>query len=449
MTTPMEDRLRQTFAARAATVPEHADPHAAILRRIRRTRRRHRTLLGGALALTAVLGLTAPAILRDAALWPDTVLVQGRNAPDWPIRGSLAADTALLDAVRTRLDDPDTRILYAGDRAGHRVVVAISPRKRSMSGALVLYGEAGAPVGELDEQEPFVAGGSGAKDSEVIAWFSAEGDSPLLVLGSPRMTSVRISPSVAYRPDGTPARVTRTLRTDEGLLLTTVPDAKPGQAEIKIPLWESSERPLRLPWRISTSHDEDASFRADVARAAGAATGHVKTEQAAGLLYSLGSLVTPHPRLTYRYLWGGSLGPGRDALIATVSGPGTPTFLAVQTTRTAPDGSSEQERLGRVVETPDLSRPIGWTTALTGPRDSAAVYVPGGAGSRVELRDGARTIAAGTADATGFALFSPGLPQERLRACEYRVLNAEGEVTHRGRLDLGDLSRAVLGGPDW
>ncbi|MEV8632886.1 hypothetical protein AB0395_14635 [Streptosporangium sp. NPDC051023] len=180
-----------------------------------------------------------------------------------------------------------------------------------------------------------------------------------------------------------------------------------------------------------------------------AAPGHVDLEQARGLLQGLGALATPPWRLTYRYLWGGSLGSRRDAIVAIVSGPGTPTFLAVQTTYTAPDGSTEQDRLGRLAG--DSSRPVGWTTTVGGSSDfaTAAVYVPGGAGTGVELREGGRTIAIATADATGLAVFSPGLPQERLRRCEYRVLDAAGKVVHRGGLDLGALYAAVMGGSDW
>ncbi|MEV7006046.1 hypothetical protein [Streptosporangium sp. NPDC051022] len=445
MTTPLEDGLRQTFASRAATVPEHTDPYGATLRRVRRTRRRRRAAAGGALALTVALVLVNPVVSRGTDSRPATTTVRERTGPDWPARGSLAGDTALLATLRARLGDPEARILYAGDRDGRRVVVAVSPKNPAMGGTVVLYGDAGTPVEDLDlGTESPMAGGSGR---EAVVWISADDDHPLVVLGPPQMTAVKISPFVSYRADGTPVRHTRTLRADQGLLLTTLPDAKLGHAAIRIRLGERFERPMSLGWTIS--YDENPAFHPALTRAAAAAAGHVNVEQARGLLQGLGTLATPPWRLTYRYLWGGSLGSRRDALVATVSGPGTPTFLAVQTTYTSSDGSTEQQRLGRLAG--DLSRPVGWTTAVGGSPDSAtaAVYVPGGAGSRVELRDGARTIAVEPADATGLAVFSPGLPEERLRACEYRVLNAKGEVVHRGRLDLGALYTAVTGNSDW
>ncbi|MEU1876439.1 hypothetical protein ABZ470_03945 [Streptosporangium sp. NPDC020072] len=443
----LEQALRSSLTRQAGTVAEHSDPYGATLRRIHRARRRRRNTAAGALALTTALTtvltlvLVRPATPHDPGDRVTTVLTTRRTGPDWPARGELAGDPTLLTALRTRLGDPGARVLYAGDRAGHRVIVAVSPKNPAMGGTVILYGTAGTPVEALraDPQPPNMTGRDG------IAWISADPDHTLIVLGPPRTTAVKISPSVTYRSDGTPTRRTRTLRTDDGLILTPVPDAAPGHVAIKIRLGERFGEPVPLGW--PTSQHEDPAFRPDLTRAAAAAEGHVDREQAQGLLWGLGALATPPWRLTYRYLWGGPLGAGRDALIATVSGPETPTFLAVQTTYTAPDGSTTTDRLGRPAG--DLSQPVGWTTDLGG-SPAAAVRVPNGAGVRVELREGNRTIATASADATGLALFSPpGLSRERLRACGYRVLGAGGKVLHRGGLDIGDLHTAVLGGSDW
>ncbi|MFI7532872.1 hypothetical protein [Streptosporangium sp. NPDC049376] len=135
-----------------------------------------------------------------------------------------------------------------------------------------------------DPQPPNMTGRDG------IAWISADPDHTLIVLGPPRTTAVKISPSVTYRSDGTPTRRTRTLRTDDGLILTPVPDAAPGHVAIKIRLGERFGEPAPLGW--PTSQHEDPAFRPDLTRAAAAAEGHVDREQAQGLLWGLGALVT-------------------------------------------------------------------------------------------------------------------------------------------------------------
>ncbi|MER7206636.1 SigE family RNA polymerase sigma factor [Streptosporangium sp. NPDC000239] len=182
--------------------------------------------------------------------------------------------------------DPGARVLYAGDRAGHRVIVAVSPRNPAMGGTVILYGTAGTPVEALraDPQPPNMTGRDG------IAWISADPDHTLIVLGPPRTTAVKISPSVTYRSDGTPTRRTRTLRTDDGLILTPVPDAAPGHVAIKIRLGERFGEPVSLGW--PTSQHEDPAFRPNLTRAAAAAEGHVDREQAQGLLWGLGALAT-------------------------------------------------------------------------------------------------------------------------------------------------------------
>ncbi|GII63377.1 hypothetical protein Skr01_34620 [Sphaerisporangium krabiense] len=452
MTNPIESGLRETFASRANRIPDHPDPYAAVAGRMARVRRHRRAAVAATAAAVVLAGVGVPAGLhaRDRT----SVSAERQGLLNWPARGSLAHDQRLLDGVRVRFTGSAARVLFAGETAGRRMVVVVVGDERAAYG-LVLTGLAGAPADRLEQEQLFGSRSAGPGDDDPLIWFDPGQKNLLLVLGPPRMSAVKVRPRLSFHPDGSPA-APRVLEypVDQGVFFSAVPDAVPEQLSVKTRL--DSRYSGAMPPSYSLSYRSDLTFWDKVDNAAEAASGGLASAEARGLLYGLGTIGTPPETLTYRFVWGGSLGGRRRALIAMVRGHTTPRFLIVQTTYTAPDGSTEQDRLGRAIrdETP-LDEPVGWTT-VTGQAShddsspaTAAVYVPGRAGARVELWDEDDRAATRTTGPDGVAVFETAVPRSRLRTYEYRVLSAGGAVVHRGRLDLGDLYSAVAGPGDW
>ncbi|GAB3967891.1 hypothetical protein GCM10029978_036250 [Actinoallomurus acanthiterrae] len=451
MSPNLEDELRATFSARAESVPTVPDPYPATARRIVRARRRRRAVVAGALAVSAVLAVGVPAGLDHLGGRVGAMSARHGDALRWPLRGSLAGDKAFLgalreDALRRHPHGDMVHVLYAQDDGRRRIAVVVTVRGRSARGD-VLYGPSGAAPRALKEDNLF-ADDSVPLDPEPIIWF-AGGTGPLLILGPPTMTEVKVSPAIARHKDGTPYRVVRTIPADQGAVLTDVPGAQPAQVSVK----------FRIDGRYGDAQDVPYTMTAEnapgywpaVGKAAARATGHVDTEQARGLLDgTAGYFGLPGDRLGYRLWWGARLPNGVDALVATVRLPSGPEIRVVQNTYTEKGGSSTTDRYAvRMGDAADAQRPIGWTAttpqAFPGDQEHAigAVYVPGRSGARVELWSDGTMLTAGRTDATGLATFEVGIAADRLRTCEYHVLDDKGRIVARGRLDLPKLETAL------
>ncbi|MEV0405550.1 hypothetical protein [Actinoallomurus sp. NPDC050550] len=451
MSPNLEDELRATFSARAESVPTVPDPYPATARRIVRARRRRRAVVAGALAVSAVLAVGVPAGLDHLGGRVGAMSPRHGDALRWPLRGSLAHDQAFLkalreDALRRHPHTDMVRVLYAHDDGRRRVAVVVTVRGRSARGD-VLYGPSGAAPRALKEDNLF-ADDSVPLDPEPIIWF-AGGTGPLLILGPPAMTEVKVSPAIAQHKDGTPYRVVRTIPTDQGAVLTDVPGARPAQVSVK----------FRIDGRYGDAQDvlytmteENApGYWPAVGKAAAQAAGHVDAEQARGLLDgTAGYFGLPGDRLGYRLWWGTRLPGGVDALVATIRLPSGPEIRVVQDTYTYKDGSVSQDRSAvRVRDAADAQRPIGWTVAAdpTFPEDQqqalGAVYVPGRSGARVELWSNSTMLTAGRTDATGLATFQVGIAADRLRTCDYHVLDDKGKIVAHGGLGLPTLETAL------
>ncbi|RCG29103.1 hypothetical protein DQ384_22470 [Sphaerisporangium album] len=449
MSDQLESRLRRTLASQAERIPGDPDPYPAVARRIGRARRNRRAALAAALVAVVALGAGVPAGLR-ARDRTDIAAVESPSLLDWPTRGSLAGDARFLAGVRARLAGSNVHVLFAGDGGGRRLVLVAVGHDTAAYG-WVLYGAAGTPADRLEQEEVFGPSSLGRERAPIV-WFGPEQGNVLLVVGPPRMTAVKVLSSISYPADGTPVPRPRVVPADHGAVLLAVPDARPGRLFVKPRIGDMYLSATEPAWSLDSTADPAFWDRVDK----DAASARVVAADARGLMHGLGAIATPPERLTYRFLWGGSLGHRRTALVATFSGPDTPTFLVIQTTYTHPDGSTEQDRLGRALWDPEEAKaPVGWTT-VTGEKSNddsapatAAVYVPGRPGTRVELWDGETRFAAGTTGPEGVAVFPTGVPRSRLRTFEYHVFSDAGTVFHRAELGLGDLSTAVVGPRDW
>ncbi|MEV5748927.1 hypothetical protein AB0L00_14015 [Actinoallomurus sp. NPDC052308] len=452
MSMNLEDELRATFAARAESVPPGPDPYPATARRVVRARRRRRAVAAGALAVSAVLLVGAPAGIRQLADRPGPASGRHADALSWPLRGSLAGDKAFLgtlseEALRRQRWGDMVHILYAQDDGRRRVAVVVTVRGRSARGS-VWHGPSGAEPRAMKDDSLF-ADDSVPLDPEPMVWY-AGGTGPLLVLGPPAMTDVKVSPAIAQREDGTAYRVVRTVHADRGAVLTDVPGVRPWQLAVEFRIGGRYGRAQQVPY--TTDSENSSAYWPAVGRAAAKATGHVDAEQARGLLDgTAGYFGLVGERLTYRFWWGDRLPGGADALVATLRVPSGPEIRVVQDTYTDRDGSTTQDRYAvRMRDDADARRPIGWVTtaAQNFPEEeehaTGAVYVPDGAGVRVELWNHETMVTAARTGTTGLAVFQTRLPAAELGGCEYRVLDGKGKIVAKGRLGLPDLE-TVLG----
>ena len=73
------------------------------------------------------------------------------------------------------------------------------------------------------------------------------------------------------------------------------------------------------------------------------------------------------------------------------------------------------------------------------------MYVPNGAGIRVELWNHGTMVTAVRAGATGLATFSPRLSTEELHGCEYHVVDGAGKTVARGGFGLPEVAAPRTG----
>ncbi|MCW2914026.1 MAG: hypothetical protein JWN52_2094 [Actinomycetia bacterium] len=443
MTIEVEQELRATFATRAAGVMVVSDPYPATARRITRARRR-RAFSGAALAISLVAAVPVGlhlAVQQSPSPSPATAV----SGPlTWPTRGSLAGDAAFLKAVRQRTGGG--KVAYAGDDGRNRAAVVFVVERRSAK-AYVLYGPSGSTASALRKEGLFESADL-PLDPRPIVWYSptkaANAPQILLIIGSPDMRDVRLSPGVTFRPDGTPHRDSIKLRATQGAVLTEVRDLRSPDLKARI-----GGRDTGLPstYAFATGlPDTSPGFQAAVEAAARKATGQVDPAEAVNLLHmTAAQLNVAVGKLTYRFWWGGRVA-GHTVTIATISAPGTPTFRLVDIWQSdgSRSGGEGDTKGARFTGTPHDS--LGWTTGAglhgSGPA-TAAVWVPGKPGIRVRFRLGGRTLGERRTDSTALAVLSTTMTENQLSKADYQVVNDHGGVVGRGGLGLDAFDKAV------
>jgi hypothetical protein len=217
----IESQLREALSARADEVAGSVtDPYARVSDAIAVDRRRRRTAVVAGVAAVAAVAVAIPSL--SGGLGRDTTtparkttqVVPGPADPrwslmsTWPTRGSLASDTDFVAAANERLATGDqNHVLYAGEVAGRRVVVAWSVSTSTDSRTEQLHlgiAPIGAPAEDLVTS---VAEGARASEDVALARLGMRPDSPLLVLTTPATRSGQVSESAKVNVDGS---VTRT-----------------------------------------------------------------------------------------------------------------------------------------------------------------------------------------------------------------------------------------------
>jgi hypothetical protein len=309
----------------------------------------------------------------------------------------------------------------------------------------VLSGDAGASADALRPAE----GSLGWSPRGEVLWRGANGSRyAMLFIGPPEMTEVRVSEELLIGVDGSLSREARDVRTDDGVFYMDLTDTNPAEVRIR-PRVAGEYRPATGPGYSVNAVPADT--RAKLLAAAGRAVGSVDENAAWDVLETFARHLDRPERLDVAFAWGGRLDSANEATVAVVSSPGTPSYLTVRhVVRPRPEGPYEVWRLGRILPNPLKTQrpPVAWTY---GERNaSAAVFVPGGAGARVEVRrpDG-RLVASGNARQDEIAVFATGLRQADLKRCEYRVVGADGQVTASGSLDMPGLDDSFTLAETW
>lgn len=216
----IETQLREALSARADEVGSSVDdPWARVSGAIVVDRRRRRTSALAGVAAVAALAVAIPSLSgavgrhTTAPARKTTQIVPGPTDPrwssmeTWPTRGSLAADTAFVSAANERLATGElNHVLYAGEVAGRRVVVAWSVTTESGARTEQLHlgvAPSGAPAEDLVTS---VAEGTQASQDVVLVRLGMRPDSPLLVLTTPGTRSGEVSASAKVNADGSATR---------------------------------------------------------------------------------------------------------------------------------------------------------------------------------------------------------------------------------------------------
>jgi hypothetical protein len=447
MTTQLENDLRATLAARAGQVPTSPDPYQSTHHRIVRSRRR-RAAVSVVVAASLVIGVpTGLYALRPGA---GNVSASDRSVLHWPIRGSLAGDRSFLTAAAERgqaesdkLEPPvrgTAHVLYAGDDGRHRAALVLVVGAKDTAG-IVLSGPSKAPAGSLRVNSLL---DGGLTSGRPIMSFDPV-DKVLLVVGPPTMTEVEMSPALAFGPSGSPARVKRLIPADRGVVFADVPDGEAAQMWARGKVggrFTESEQPSYSETPSEDAGPSDAAITSATRKAAG----HIPEDLASELVQATAiNLGVADSELTYRFWWGGPVGPNRFAIVATVSAPGIPTFRMVDTTVDQPKHPNFWQNYLLVTPVKGFAppSPIGWTIDdKAAPRGDAvppedAVYAPGMQGDVVELLNHGIVIATAHLNGSGVATFPLNQTPAQLRSDQYQILDAHG--TRTGDFALEDL----------
>jgi hypothetical protein len=399
--------------------PPRRDDDAAQARvRAHRRARWRRPLT--AVAVVAVLAALALVAVRTPDAPGPAAPTAGRL--DGPTRGSLAADTAFLDAARTAAwddgagaDTPaaaDRHVLLAGDLLDRRWVLVAGPTDRGTQGQW-FTAPRGAPAADLvPVRRPVVL------RPDVPAALLL--DTALVVLAGPG-EGIEVSSGVVVGPSGGVQRVYRALDPDDGVAALSLAAPDPGLVALRVRVvrvGQFSDRTLAdVP--VSTAGSADARAQAPVLaplRASGPDLG----DRRAAVDSALAAVAVPTgldpAGLAPTLLWAGAvpdpLGGSVDAAVLAVPLPGGAVVVSTAWAQRRPDGTLQVVGCGSRAF-PAGTDPAGLTSAarcvvadrdtgtarvtvvLTGPAGSA--LVPDDARALTDV-DGVPVTAAGPDD---------------------------------------------------
>ena len=263
----IESQLREALSARADEVggPGGAsdDPYARVAGAIAVNRRRRRTAALAGVAAVAAIAVAVPSLA--GGLGRDTttpakrtqVVVPGPNDPrwapvrTWPIRGSLADDRTFLDSFREVVSP--AAVLYAGDIAADRVVVAWDRDDQGEARLTVYAGDRGAPVAALT-----TIGSSGETDPPaVIVRRDPTPDGWMLLLTRASVRSAQVSPTAQIHTDGTVARAWNTVNLRDGAAIVDLRGAPFSLTRVRVGGYDGG---TTLPARPGTTHPDVEGF---------------------------------------------------------------------------------------------------------------------------------------------------------------------------------------------
>lgn len=261
-TRAIQDELREVLARCAAALPPEHDPYDRTARGIRRTRRRR-----AAASSICVCLLAAVAV-------PVAVFRPFRDVPleGWYVRGSLADDSAFLEAARAEAVEAVemrsnrgveySRVVYAGDEGGKRRVVAVlslvpeAKPGQTPDGAgdraggetvrvlLALRGEAGANRESLGADmlgiplpgSPAAGGFEPDVPHVALTGETSSGGRTLFVLGPPETRVMSYSAAPRFHPDGTWSRGWTSIPGEDGVAFAEVPERAHGVGMVRLRL---------------------------------------------------------------------------------------------------------------------------------------------------------------------------------------------------------------------
>ncbi|MEI4272936.1 hypothetical protein TEK04_14505 [Klenkia sp. LSe6-5] len=332
-----EADLGALAAVRRPPVLDH-DAAVARVRTLRAWRWRRPAAVVAAVAVLvalAVVSLRTPNAPAPAA---------GRL--DAPTRGSLAADTAFVEAARAAdWDDddapavPDRHVLLAGDLLDRRWVLVTGPTDRGTEGQWSTAPQ-GAPAADL-----VPAGRPVVLRPDVPPALLL--DTALVVMAGPG-EGVEVSSGLVVGPSGGVQRVYRTLDARDGVTAMSLAAPDPGLAALRVRVvrvGEFSGRTLAdVP--VTTAGSADAQARAPALTPLRGSTPDLGDRQAA-VDDALAAVAVPtglDPRtLAPVLLWAGQLpapvGGPVDAVVLAVPLPGGAVVVSTAWADRRPDGS--------------------------------------------------------------------------------------------------------------
>jgi hypothetical protein len=210
----VEAFLGRALARAASSVPVSVDPGAQAVALAGRDRRRRGALVATAgvvaIAITAVSVSTSrhppKAAAAGATVTPSSATVSAppsafvansdEQVVDWPTRGDLKSDTALLSSLRSTFvaDHPDAigdvQILLAADTSSFRLAYVAAHSRQGLIGAWYF-----GPVGASKLTQGYFSYSGNLQFGSVIAAALSDpaGHSVLVVIGPPDTTSVLLS----------------------------------------------------------------------------------------------------------------------------------------------------------------------------------------------------------------------------------------------------------------
>lgn len=213
----LETQVREALSAEAGrVVSTETQPYDRVAGAVARSRRTRRATGLAAVAVVAALALGVPVATSQWGGPSSTTLPAGRpSVPDadnpawrsvgsWPLRGALAGDRALVDALATRFDG---RVIFVEDVAATRLALVATTDR-----LVVATGDAGAAAGTMSTTTSVPLTEVGTEGVLTLA-----GQGALVVLTTPDLTSAEVSGTPAIAMDGTVSRTWQPIGLTDGV----------------------------------------------------------------------------------------------------------------------------------------------------------------------------------------------------------------------------------------